>query len=695
MTGRSYASHPDFDKVVRAYRDRYGIDLSHMRMKWSKHPVYIDGRRSYDFPDDEHGGSWCTDGAIRINPKMGPVLKRFGIEGMTQAEFRRRLIAHELAHEVWHNQARKEKVKRLIRDSLAKAREENFTTPYLDTYSPDTPRKKFDSELFAEWMSHQLNKKASIQKLAKMPGMTKFKNIRQAVNKIISARKAAKGEPIPSETVGSIVDTTLGSHVLRMKPTGMAETMHGPKFAPDLVAASARSSGFPKRPVYRAEVMPDVSSAVGATASSHAINEGANLRHITPNPALPYDFGDTPILMYNGRKVPGLFSGSLSFYNNNGAEFITHGFQVPENIFSSWTRRYHGTPAEFRQKRHAAGRARRQVLDVTKGNYGERARSNPLGRMNDESLIDANKVAPSRVIVHDPAGNAIDITNLYAYATAQKRVLPNNFNLGRLLAGDMSVLDGLTNAERKAAERYRAIYDIITHFTGASTGKGFVTHDTSTGERLVDRVISQLNKKAGYEYEDIDDESVARHKKGYRNVGRIRLLKTTRGVFVVKDGKLAGFVNTEKKDDGKTWVQALEVAPGFRRRGIARELLRKAVDDMGATYLTVRKTNDAARRLYDSEGWVPYKDEGIMEFRKKAQAYEPPWTIDRIRKNLGDEVADRLAKDPVHRWRSDTGIELVHKEPTKRELRRIIANWRLMSESRRGFQTRSPGSCSE
>ena len=30
------------------------------------------------------------------------------------------------------------------------------------TYSPDTPRKKFDSELFAEWMSHQLNKQASV-----------------------------------------------------------------------------------------------------------------------------------------------------------------------------------------------------------------------------------------------------------------------------------------------------------------------------------------------------------------------------------------------------------------------------------------------------------------------------------------------------------------------------------------------------
>lgn len=163
------------------------------------------------------------------------------------------------------------------------------------------------------------------------------------------------------------------------------------------------------------------------------------------------------------------------------------------------------------------------------------------------------------------------------------------------------------------------------------------------------------NKKVGYRYEDIDEKSVARHKKGYRNVGRIRLLKTTRGVFVVKDGKLAGFVNTERKDDGKTWVQALEVTPDFRRMGIARELLRKAVDDMGATDLTVRKTNDAARRLYDSEGWVPYKDEGIMEFRKKAASR--PMSPDKLKKlyaTLKYRILNRDTNRPFFNTNRDT-----------------------------------------
>jgi len=148
------AKSPDFDALVKAYKDRYGVDLSHMSMRWSKHPVYNNGKRSYEFDDDETGGSWVGDSTVRINPNMGPVMKRFGIEGMTQREFRRRLIAHELAHEIWRKQH--DEKKELIKKILLQAKAENFTTPYL----PTVAKHKLDEETFAEYMSDQLNKKA-------------------------------------------------------------------------------------------------------------------------------------------------------------------------------------------------------------------------------------------------------------------------------------------------------------------------------------------------------------------------------------------------------------------------------------------------------------------------------------------------------------------------------------------------------
>ena len=39
-----------------------------------------------------------------------------------------------------------------------------------------------------------------------------------------------------------------------------------------------------------------------------------------------------------------------------------------------------------------------------------------------------------------------------------------------------------------------------------------------------------------------------------------------------------------------------------------------------------------------------------------------------------------MYQDPVHRWRADNGIELIHKEPTRDEFERIWKNWQLMPD---------------
>lgn len=70
----------------------------------------------------------------------------------------------------------------------------------------------------------------------------------------------------------------------------------------------------------------------------------------------------------------------------------------------------------------------------------------------------------------------------------------------------------------------------------------------------------------------------------------------------------------------------------------------------------------------------------VDTIKVKAASYEPPYTIEQIRKNYGDAVANRLANDPVHKWRAETGVELIHREPDIEELKRIIKNWALMTD---------------
>lgn len=59
--------------------------------------------------------------------------------------------------------------------------------------------------------------------------------------------------------------------------------------------------------------------------------------------------------------------------------------------------------------------------------------------------------------------------------------------------------------------------------------------------------------------------------------------------------------------------------------------------------------------------------------------YQRPYTIEEIRNNYPDK-AEALINDPVHLWRANSGIELIHQEPTLEEQERIWKNWNEMTQ---------------
>lgn len=140
----------DFDAIIAAFKDRYGMDLSHMRMKWSKHPRYVNGKRSYDFADDETIGSHAGDSTIYINPNLRAVMDRLNIGGKVR-DLRRWAIAHELAHELqaaYSNAYSPEFVKKMVSEAKA--------NKFRNGYTDSVPKDKFDKELFAEYMAKLL-----------------------------------------------------------------------------------------------------------------------------------------------------------------------------------------------------------------------------------------------------------------------------------------------------------------------------------------------------------------------------------------------------------------------------------------------------------------------------------------------------------------------------------------------------------
>jgi len=73
------------------------------------------------------------------------------------------------------------------------------------------------------------------------------------------------------------------------------------------------------------------------------------------------------------------------------------------------------------------------------------------------------------------------------------------------------------------------------------------------------------------------------------------------------------------------------------------------------------------------------KQKGI----KLHEDYEPPMNLKDIKKNYGNDIYLKLKNDPVHKWRAETGIELIHKEPSKEELERVMKNWDSMDDRRK------------
>jgi hypothetical protein len=59
--------------------------------------------------------------------------------------------------------------------------------------------------------------------------------------------------------------------------------------------------------------------------------------------------------------------------------------------------------------------------------------------------------------------------------------------------------------------------------------------------------------------------------------------------------------------------------------------------------------------------------------------YQRPYNKEEIKK-LYPKLADKLLSDPVHLWRAETGIEVIHQEPTIEEQKRIWQNWNEMTD---------------
>ena len=123
--------------------------------------------------------------------------------------------------------------------------------------------------------------------------------------------------------------------------------------------------------------------------------------------------------------------------------------------------------------------------------------------------------------------------------------------------------------------------------------------------------------------EDLTEATLNKYKSQYSNLRHIRIDQNTKGKIWTKDGKVQAMVNTEKKDDGDIWIQGLELFGDSKGKGLSKDVLNYAVNELGATKLSVRKTNTIAKHLYDKNNWKTYDETDsmyFMEYKKQKSA---------------------------------------------------------------------------
>jgi len=144
------SSDSDFEKIKGILQKMFNADLSGMRLKVSNQPVFNNGRINAKMNPLDYAGCHTTKGFIQVatKPHLEKVIQRYNVRDTPVSSFRRHMIAHELAHEVYNKhmtKAQKEQYRKKL---------QSFRTVYTDT----VPKDKLDQEKFCEFVAAEVIK---------------------------------------------------------------------------------------------------------------------------------------------------------------------------------------------------------------------------------------------------------------------------------------------------------------------------------------------------------------------------------------------------------------------------------------------------------------------------------------------------------------------------------------------------------
>ena len=135
-------------------------------------------------------------------------------------------------------------------------------------------------------------------------------------------------------------------------------------------------------------------------------------------------------------------------------------------------------------------------------------------------------------------------------------------------------------------------------------------------EKFDDKIQESYTKLKEYDSHDLSSAILNKYKNQYHNLSHVKINNNTKGKLFTKNNKVIALINTEKKENGEIWIQGIEVFGDNKGQGLSRALLDICVKNFNAKYLSVRKTNKVALKLYESYVFKTYNSDKIILYMK-------------------------------------------------------------------------------
>lgn len=113
--------------------------------------------------------------------------------------------------------------------------------------------------------------------------------------------------------------------------------------------------------------------------------------------------------------------------------------------------------------------------------------------------------------------------------------------------------------------------------------------------------------------EKITNATLKKYKDQYKQLSHVRVNSNTKGYLYLINDEVQAMINTEDKH-GDIWIQGLEIFGESKGKGYSKYLLDIAVNDLGATKLSVNKNNTLAKKVYDKYGFKVYDEDDNMYY---------------------------------------------------------------------------------